>query len=133
MTTYIGKNALIIDDDETSIMVMQKLLQQSGMSVSVVSDSIEAGRQLRQMALPDVIFLDLEMPRSNGYVVLEVIREIPAMKAIPVVAYTTHTSHLNEVKRAGFNGFLGKPLDSRQFPAQLARILAGEAVWEVPG
>ena len=55
------------------------------------------------------------------------------MKDIPVVAYTTHTSHLNAVKQAGFNGMLGKPLDSRQFPDQLTRILAGEAVWEVPG
>ena len=61
------------------------------------------------------------------------IREIAPMKDIPVVAYTTHTSHLNSVKQAGFNGMLGKPLDSRQFPDQLTRILAGEAVWEVPG
>lgn len=133
MLPFKGKNALIIEDDETSIMVLQKLLQHMGLTVMVIRDSIEASRQLRQVALPDVIFLDLEMPRSNGYVVLEVIREIAPMKDIPVVAYTTHTSHLNAVKQAGFSGLLGKPLDSRQFPNQLTRILAGEAVWEVPG
>lgn len=130
---FKGKTALIIEDDETSILVLQKMLQQVGVTVMVIRDSIEAGHQLRQIVLPDVIFLDLEMPRSNGYVVLEVIREIPAMQAIPVVAYTTHTSHLNTAKHAGFDGFLGKPLDSHQFPDQLARILAGESVWDIPG
>lgn len=133
MASFRGKNALIIEDDATSILVLQTLLEQMDIAVTSLSDSIEASRQLRQVALPDVIFLDLEMPRSNGYTVLEIIRDIPAMRDIPVVAYTTHTSHLNQVKRAGFDGFLGKPLDSRLFPDQVARILQGEQIWEVPG
>lgn len=133
MVTFNDKSAVIIEDDETSIKVLQKLLEQNGVSVTIIRDSIEAVRQLRQAALPDVIFLDLEMPRSNGYVVLEMIREIPIFQDTPVIAYTTHTSHLKNAKQAGFSGFLGKPLDSRQFTEQLARILNGEAVWEIPG
>lgn len=133
MTTFKGKNALIIEDDEASIVVLQKMLQQMDIAVTIIRDSMEAGLQLRRGPLPDVIFLDLEMPHSNGYVVLQVIREIPAMQDIPVVAYTTHTSHMNNAKQAGFNGFLGKPLDSRQFAGQIGRIFKGEAVWEIPG
>lgn len=64
MLPFKGKNALIIEDDETSIMVLQKLLQHMGLNVMVIRDSIEASRQLRQVALPDVIFLDLEMPQQ---------------------------------------------------------------------
>jgi two-component system, cell cycle response regulator DivK len=133
MIALHDKNALIIEDDETSIRVLQRLLQQLGVQVMVMRDSLEAGHQLRQVACPDVIFLDLEMPRSNGYAVLEVIRAIPTLQGVPVVAYTTHTSHLNNVRRAGFDGFLGKPLDSRLFPQQMQRILRGEGVWEVSG
>ncbi|HRF96790.1 MAG TPA: response regulator, partial [Aggregatilineales bacterium] len=81
---------------------------------------------------PDVIFLDLEMPQSNGYSVLEYIQRAPQLANIPVVAYTTHTSHLNNAKNAGFHSFLGKPIDGRRFPAMLEKILNGEPVWEVP-
>ena len=46
MLPFKGKNALIIEDDETSIMVLQKLLQHMGLNVMVIRDSIEASRQM---------------------------------------------------------------------------------------
>jgi CheY-like chemotaxis protein len=68
----------------------------------------------------------------NGYAVLEHIQQNEKYSGVPVVAYTTHISHLNDARRAGFHSFLGKPIDGRNFGKQLERILNGESVWEVP-
>jgi CheY-like chemotaxis protein len=131
MTHFQGAQALIIEDDQTSINVLQRLLEQLQVATAVIHDNINIADQLRHVSPPDVIFLDLEMPLSNGYTVLEILQDDPTFDGVPVVAYTTHTSHMNDARRAGFHSFLGKPLDSNQFPDQLACILNGESVWEV--
>jgi two-component system cell cycle response regulator DivK len=46
------------------------------------------------------------------------------------IAYTVHVSEISLAHKHGFDGFIGKPLDSERFPNQLARILSGEHVWE---
>jgi two-component system cell cycle response regulator DivK len=132
MSQFEGIRALIIEDDQTSINVLMRLLNQLAIEADVIHDSAAMEEQLSAISRPDVIFLDLEMPAANGYTVLEMIQRDECFDGVPVVAYTTHTSHMNDARRAGFNGFLGKPLDSSLFPGQLARILNGEQVWEVP-
>lgn len=132
MIKFTGKTALIIEDDETSIKVMVQLLKHVDMQAIIIKDSYDMGAQLARVSAPDVIFLDLEMPQANGYSVLEYIHREPNFANIPVVAYTTHTSHLNIAKEAGFHSFLGKPIDGKLFPSMLEKILNGEPVWEVP-
>ncbi|MBN1564784.1 MAG: response regulator [Anaerolineae bacterium] len=132
MADFEGVQALIIEDDQTSINVLTRLLDQLSVGAAVIQDTAQAEISLREVARPDVIFLDLEMPALNGYNVLQLIQKDEFFNDVPVVAYTTHISHMNDARRAGFNGFLGKPLDKNQFPDQLARILNGESVWEVP-
>jgi two-component system cell cycle response regulator DivK len=132
MSQFEGIQALIIEDDRTSINVLRRLLDQLDAVTAVIHDSALVKDSLGEVNRPDVIFLDLEMPATNGYKVLELIRQDEYFDGVPVVAYTTHTSHLNDARRAGFDGLLGKPLDSGLFPGQLARILNGEPVWEVP-
>jgi CheY-like chemotaxis protein len=132
MTTLKGKVALIIEDDISSISVLQQLLKLSEIQSIVIEDTAEVETALDGMERLDVIFLDLEMPQNNGYRVLQTIQASPALSNVPVVAYTTHTSHLNLAKRAGFHSFLGKPLDSKNFTYQLMAILNGEQVWEIP-
>jgi two-component system cell cycle response regulator DivK len=132
MSQFEGIQALIIEDDRTSINVLMRLLDQLDVVTAVIHDSALVKDELGGINRPDVIFLDLEMPATNGYKVLELIQHDEYFDGVPVVAYTTHTSHLNDARRAGFDGLLGKPLDSSLFPGQLARILNGEPVWEVP-
>jgi two-component system cell cycle response regulator DivK len=127
-----GMHALIIEDEQTSIDVLQNLLNQLDVGSSVIYGGMEIGEHIRQAARPDVIFLDLEMPGHNGYEVLEMIRAEAEFDGVPVVAYTTHLSHMNDARRAGFDGFLGKPLHRGEFADNLTRILNGESVWEAP-
>ena len=132
MVNLTGKTALIIEDNISSIRVLEQLFKRVGMESVAIQDTHDVEKQLARIAIPDVIFLDLEMPFTNGYTVLAAIKADARFQSIPVIACTTHISHLNDTKRAGFDGFLGKPLDSRLFPAQLERILNGEQIWEVP-
>ncbi len=126
--------ALIIEDDQTSIDVLKNLLDQLAVQTSVirVSTGQDVWESLRTVEVPDVIFLDLEMPGMNGYEVLDLLREDEDLGSVPVVAYTTHISHMNNARRAGFHSFLGKPVDRYVFGENLIRILNGESVWEAP-
>jgi two-component system cell cycle response regulator DivK len=131
MTLFQNVNILIIEDDETSVFVLQNLLEQVGIVAKVILHSPTIFDEIRAVSDIDVIFLDLEMPFLNGYEILTSIKSLPKFQNIPVIAYTTHTSHMSEARVAGFNGFLGKPLNRQRFASQIARILQGEDVWEV--
>jgi CheY-like chemotaxis protein len=132
MVNFAGKTALIIEDNISSIRVLEQLLKRVNMESAAIQDTHNVEQQLANATVPDVIFLDLEMPFTNGYTVLAAIKADDRFQGVPVVACTTHISHLNDTKRAGFDSFLGKPLDSRLFASQLERIFNGEQIWEVP-
>jgi len=81
----------------------------------------------------DLILMDIRLPYEDGYGALRKIRVSTHLKSIPIVAVTAEASldQLNRAREAGFDGFLGKPLDPDRFPDQIRRILAGEQVWEL--
>ena len=132
MPSFSGTRALIIEDDRTSIAVLQRLLERLSIKADVLLHSLNIIPQLDTLSRSDVIFLDLDMPVVNGYAVLRRLQKMSAFEGVPIVAYTTHISHMNTAKASGFHSFLGKPLDSTRFPDQLQRILDNEPVWEVP-
>jgi CheY-like chemotaxis protein len=132
MNDFEGVLALIIEDDASSIKVLRSLLTQVGADAIAISDTSLIEDELRRIERPDVIFIDLEMPANNGYSVLEIIQDDTYFDGVPTVAYTTHISHLNEARTAGFHSFLGKPIDGDRLPEFLDAILKGSDVWEVP-
>ena len=77
--------------------------------------------------------MDIRLPYEDGYGALKKIRQSPRLKDTPVIAVTAEASQeqMNKARAAGFNGFLGKPLDPDKFPEQVLRILNGEPVWEM--
>jgi len=129
MTDFKGIRALIIDDDEASVNVLGYLLHALEVEVDVITDSHWISEKIGTITRPHVVFLDLEMPAMNGYQVLSSLRGLPLFQGVPIIAYTTHVSHMNEARSAGFDGFLGKPLERKTFPDLLAMMLRGEGVW----
>jgi two-component system cell cycle response regulator DivK len=79
----------------------------------------------------DVVFLDLEMPNYDGFNLLTDLKADARLSHVQIIAYTVHTSEIDEARQAGFDGFLGKPLDIKRFPDQLERILNRQPVWEI--
>jgi two-component system cell cycle response regulator DivK len=121
-------NALIIDDKLTNVDVLSLLLEQEGVNSSYVLDLDETFDALKSNTF-DIIFLDIVFPGRDSLGILSKIKmQYPQ---IPIVAYSVYASQLDRARRAGFDAFLGKPLQSQEFPAQLRRILNGESIWQI--
>jgi two-component system, cell cycle response regulator DivK len=124
-------HALIIDDNSLNIEILEKLLSIEGFSHSAVTTPLDLDSALDAANQIDVVFLDLEIPNHNGFDILGELKADERIQGAPVVAYTVHTSEIDVAREAGFDGFLGKPLDAKRFPEQLQRILSGRKVWEI--
>jgi len=81
----------------------------------------------------DVVFLDLEMGlgRSDGYRILELLRQEPHLAHTVFIAYTAHLSEMSNARDVGFDGFIGKPLVATEFRRQWANIQDGKPVWAI--
>jgi CheY-like chemotaxis protein len=121
-------HVLIIDDNETGIKVMTQMLSVLDISSVGVQDASQlSAYDVTQL---DAIFLDLEMPKIDGYEMLRILKDRFKVTA-PIIAHSVYTNEINRAMEQGFDGFLGKPLNMRSFPGYVTRILSGEAVWEI--
>jgi two-component system cell cycle response regulator DivK len=123
---------LVIEDDANNLLVMTDLLQMMGVKYINARASGRQGLKLAE-ALPrlDLILLDIQLPYEDGYAVLRQVRSHPKLQAVRVVAVTANVLPQDEAKarEAGFDGFIGKPLDFDHFPQQIQAMLNGESVW----
>ena len=124
---------LIVDDEITTSQLVKMVLKKQGYRVVIATNGPEALRMADDL-IPDLILLDIRLPYEDGYGALKKIRQSERLKEIPVIAVTAEAGveQMNRARSAGFNGFLGKPLDPDKFPDQIRRILNGEGVWEIP-
>lgn len=78
---------------------------------------------------PELVLMDIQLPGKDGFALLEEIRGSPH-RALKVVALTAHAMAGDQERalRAGFDGYITKPIDVRLFPEQVGRALAGEQV-----
>ena len=123
-------HALVIDDNQLNIDVLIMMLSEEGMVSTALTVWRHLIQALDQMERIDVVFLDLEFPHGDGFELLNVLKADPRLKGVPIVAYSVHTSEIERVRRAGFHGFIGKPINAQHFPVQLQRILNYEPVWD---
>ena len=124
--------AIIIDDNSKNLSILARLLRTEGITSIQLTHSSGLEAALEQAENLAVVFLDLELPGDDGFTLLTRLKSDPRTQSVPVIAYTVHVSEINVAHRHGFDGFIGKPLDSEKFPEQLERILRGDPVWETP-
>jgi two-component system cell cycle response regulator DivK len=122
-------HALIIDDNASNLGVLAQLLTLEGVSYTRILDPYTLPSALAELPETDIVFLDLEFPRTDGFAIFDQLQADGRFAAVPIVAYTVHVSEINTARERGFHSFLAKPLDADAFPDQLARILRGERVW----
>jgi two-component system, cell cycle response regulator DivK len=124
---------LVVDDDADNRTVISRLLRLSGVSPDRFSEvEGDAAEYLAGSADGfDLVFLDLHLPKKDGYAVLAEIRADPRLAGTRVVALTASVtrSDIKRCREAGFDGFIGKPIDGRRFSELFKRILSGESVW----
>lgn len=119
--------ALVVDDDQFSLEVLTSLLEMEGLEVTAIRDVAQLPATLDNNNQFKIVFLDLEMPKMNGYEAFQVIKaNLP--ETVPVVAYTAHVNEFSNARNIGFHSFIAKPLDQDKFPTQLKQILSGQRV-----
>lgn len=126
---------LYVEDDPMSCQVLQLLIEEMlGYPITIFENSEDFIERLHAVpVVPDVIFLDIHMAPYNGYEVLEMLRNDPDYQQVTVIAMTASVMayDIEQLKAAGFDGLIAKPVRKRVFPELLERILAGESVWVV--
>ncbi len=102
--------ALVVDDSITMRRVTQRLLERHGIRVVTAKDGIEAITSLREH-VPDIILLDVEMPRMDGYEFAAHVRNDPEAAGVPIIMITSRVSDRHKARaiELGVNDYLGKP------------------------
>lgn len=103
---------LVAEDNLANLELMREILDIQGHEIIEAHDGSEALLQA-ELASPDLILLDVNMPVLNGFEVLERLRGNPQLAAIKVVALTAYAMRGDREKalQAGFDGYLTKPID----------------------
>jgi len=126
---------LVVEDNVANFVLIARMLGYMGIHCEWKTSGYEVVEYADTLPSLDLILMDIRLPYEDGYSALKKIRTSPALKDTLVVAITAEASiaQINKAKSAGFDGFLGKPLDMDRFPDQIKRILDGEPVWEMSG
>lgn len=124
---------LVVEDNVSNFVLIARMLGFLGIHCEWKTSGFEVVEYADTLPRIDLILMDIRLPYEDGYGALRKIRQSPTLKEIPVVAVTAEASQeqMDKARKAGFNGFLGKPLDPDHFPDQIQRILAGQPVWEM--
>lgn len=134
MKTVSEARILVVEDDENNRLVAVKLLELAGALISNIFATASDPLPYLQTMLPqgvDLILLDLQLPGRDGYEILKDLRGHPKFAHTLVVVLTANVMQqdVERVRAAGFDGFIGKPINGPRFKEWIQRILAGEAVW----
>ncbi len=119
------KTILVADDSAVALALLSRLLKGAGYRVVTASDGIEAAQQAYHL-LPDLIILDITMPRMNGYQVCRLLKRDQEVAYIPVIILTGADSRGTEFwsLHTGAEAFLFKSAESAELMATVARLLA---------
>ena len=101
---------LVVDDSVTVRKVTSRLLERHGMHVLTAKDGVDAMALLSEHA-PDLMLLDIEMPRMDGFEVATQVRNDPRLAHLPIIMITSRTGqkHRDRAMAIGVNDYLGKP------------------------
>lgn len=124
---------LVVEDNVANFVLIARMLGFLGIHCEWKTSGYEVVEYADTLPKVDLILMDIRLPYEDGYSALRKIRISSRLKDVPVIAVTAEASleQMNRAREAGFNGFLGKPLDPDRFPDQIQRILAGGPVWEM--
>jgi two-component system cell cycle response regulator DivK len=124
VTVKPGK-ILVVEDNALNLELASELLTGAGHTV-LQARSAEEGLRLARTEALDLILLDVRLPGMDGLAAVRVLKRDAATRHIPTVAMTAQAMRGDEeaARAAGFDAYVTKPIDTRSFPAMVARLLA---------
>jgi len=126
------KTILIVEDNMGNFMLIARMLANFGTHCEWKTSGYEVVEFASTLNKLDLVLMDIHLPYEDGYGAMRKIRQSDALKGIPIVAVTADTGikQMHNAQMAGFNGFIGKPLNPDRFPEQVKKVLSGLPVWE---
>jgi len=124
---------MVVDDSISVRQVISRLLEGQGWEVQTAKDGIDALDKLREDR-PDLIVLDIEMPRMNGYEFLGAVKTQSGFEDIPVVMLTSRATakHREKARSLGASGFIVKPYKDDEFIDLINKLTGGSTLIEMP-
>ncbi len=122
----MSAKVLVIEDDEGAADLMLAILRKEGLNVEYAPDG-KLGVDKAQVQIPDLVIVDLMLPRMHGYEVIERLREDDKFKGLPILVVTSksYTQDLEGAKVAGATEYLTKPYDIDKFTEMVKKLLKG--------
>jgi two-component system, cell cycle response regulator DivK len=120
------KTILIVEDNDKNMKLARDILQAKGYATLEAVNGLD-GVRLALEHRPDLVLMDIQLPDINGIEAFGRIRANPDTAAIPIVAFTASVTPLdrNRITDAGFDAFIGKPINLKEFLATVQRVVDG--------
>jgi len=117
----VGKKVLVVDDDMRNIFALSSVLERRGMVVLTAGTGREAISTLESMPDMAIVLMDIMMPEMDGYATMQVIRQNPSLRRLPIVALTAKAMKGDREKclEAGASEYLAKPVNTDQLLSAL--------------
>lgn len=119
-----GETILIVEDSALNRKLVETVLKPHGYQLLLAVDGEEAVR-VAAREKPDLILMDIQLPKVSGYQATQIIKAQPETAHIPIVALTAHAmaGDRERAEAAGCDGYITKPIDTRTFPGQVRGYL----------
>ncbi len=122
----MGKKILIVDDEPNIVISLEFLMRKEGFEVAVASDGEEALAKVASFA-PDLVLLDVMMPKKSGFEVCEALRADPDKSELKIVMLTAKGRDTEVAKglAIGANAYVTKPFSTKDLVARVKTMLEG--------
>ena len=120
------KKILLVDDSTTMLMSMEGMLSREGFGVETATGGQEALQRV-DVAAPDLVITDLNMPGMDGITLIRQLKHKPALRFKPILMLTTESQQAkrDEAKKAGAIGWLVKPIKPQDLVGVIKQVLPG--------
>jgi two-component system, cell cycle response regulator DivK len=120
----MSKKILVIEDNQQNMYLTTFLLEKSGYEVIQAWTGVE-GIKMAEESRPDLILLDIQLPEMDGYEVAWMLKKIPEVSKIPIVAVTSYAMRGDKenVMAAGCDGYIEKPINPDTFISEIEQYL----------
>ena len=122
---------MVVDDSITMRKVTGRVLERNNMEVLTAKDGVDAVEKMAER-VPDLVLLDIEMPRMDGYEVAQNMKSDPRLKDVPIIMITSRTGdkHRQRAMDIGVDRYLGKPYQELELMRNVFDVLGMEATSE---
>lgn len=120
----VVKKILIVEDNEINLKLIRTVLKAKGFQLAEARDGEEA-LKIVDVERPDIILMDIQIPKIDGLEVTRRLREMESHKGKPIIALTAHAMEGDKKKflEAGCDGYIAKPINTRTFVDKIEAIL----------